>query len=391
MEVPMNARIPRSALVLLSFTISVVARASAWQTPVWRLSDRPVLAVGEVFGTREEQFTNITGAIRLADGRYVVADGSELRLSVYGGDGRLQTTIGREGGGPGEFRSIHGTWRAGRDTILTWDSALQRITRFLPDGSVVRTDALSARPAGTTGIPDVLAGVTADGRLVIVWMRSPRAVQGRLLPDTMTFGLFESTGRFVRLIGEEMAMQRTYTPGVGGGPFAFSAWPWMSVVGDTLIFTNGLDGTVQFYGTRSSTAHAARSLQVDGSSPSLDDAWHELDDALSAAKAMPLTRRLAEATDRSLGTVPRFAAMLADDRGRVWLKQYEPSRDAIPVRMWPPGSGGTWRIVEADGRVVARIRLPDNLSPIAIRGDTLLGVERDDLDVQQFVVYRILR
>jgi len=331
--------------------------------------------------------------LRLSDGRYVIADSDELRLSVYSADGRFQTAFGRDGRGPGEFRGILGVWKAGADTIAVWDPQLQRITRFLPDGTVTGTHALSYGPGGPPigRMPDPFYGALSDGRIIFAWLSPSRRALDRLLPDTMTFGLFDRDGRFIRVLGAQLGMQRMIVPEVGGGPFAFSPWPWTAVVRDTVVFTNGLDGAIHFFDPQSDAQRAARTLSVPGRPSTLDAAWRALDAELPDVSGNPLLIRLARASNRSMGQVPHFARMFVDDRGRVWLKEYNPSNDAIPLRRGQLGDGGRWRIIETDGRPVATMTIPAGVAPVAIRGDDMLAVARDELDVERFVVYRIHR
>jgi len=378
-----------ATVLMLPHPAAIAAAQQAGAT--WSLSDQPLLSVGRVDGPQEELFNSITGALRLSDGRYVIADGGELRLAIYSADGRFQNAFGRNGRGPGEFRAIQGLWLAGVDTIAVWDGRLQRITRFLPDGTVIRTDALSYASGSPPGTPDPFYGATSDGRIILAWISPSRRVPDQLLPDTMTFGLYERDGRFVRVLGSQIGMQRMIAPGVGGGPVAFSSWPWTAIVRDTLVFTNGIDGAIHFFDPRSDAQRAARTLRVPGRPPSLAAAWNALDAELSDGAGQPFMIRLARLNNRSIGQVPHFARMFADDRGRVWLKEYDPSRDAVPVRKGYSGTGGRWRIVETDGRPVATITLPDGITPIAARGNDLLAVARDELDVESFVVYRINR
>jgi hypothetical protein len=44
---------------------------------------------------------------------------------------------------------------------------------------------------------------------------------------------------------------------------------------------------------------------------------------------------------------------------------------------------------DAEGRLVARVRMPESFRPLHIGEDFVLGVERDDLDVEHVRMYRI--
>ena len=377
-----------AVLVLLS-----VDRAAAQQTgATWSLSGQPTVTIGLVDGPQEQLFSQIRYALRLNDGRYVIADGQQLRLSVWSANGSFLTSFGRSGEGPGEFGGMLGVWLAGGETIAVWDPRLQRITRFRPDGTVVGTHTLSYGPEGPpiNRMLDPFLGALPDGRIVLAWLSPSRRETDQLLPDTLTFGLFEPDGRFVRVLGARIGMQRMYAPGVGGGPVPFSSWPWATNLGNLFAYTNGHGGIIDFFETRDA-AQPPRSTRVAGSPISLEDAWRRLDAAIPEATTHRINIQVAQATSRTLGEVPVFSRMISDDRGQIWLKDYDPAIDAMTVRKYPFGDGGRWRVVGTDGRPVATISMPRGVAPIAVHGDLLLGVMRDDLDVERFVVYRIIR
>ena len=377
---------------LVTFACALVCAAPAHgqddQGRPWRLSAEPLLAIGRTDGPPEELFSRIVGAVRLPDGRYAVADGRELRITVYDPTGRLLSVFGREGSGPGEFRSIYGIWSIG-DTLSVWDERLQRITRFSPAGDVLRTDALRfgpVRPPADAGSLDPFLGVFSDGRIALGWLAAGRGPPEQLVPDRMVLGLFDAEGTFLKVLGRAEGLIRIHKPGVGGGPFVFSPFPSAAVSRDRLVFTDGLTDALVFDPDASSQMHTRR-LPLPGPEISLRDAWRELEQVLDESNWPKVLLDLARSTDRSIGRVPRIARMFADDRARLWLKEYDPSKDAIPVRR---GTGGRWRIVDPSGEPIAHIAMPAHISPLAVYGDHLLAVGRDSLDVERFMAYRII-
>lgn len=372
-------------LIVVTALLSIVATAVAAQTEAnWRVSPQPIVSIGEEDG---ELFSRIADAIRLPDGRFVIADGNELRISVYDAQGRHQARFGRRGDGPGELRSISGIWNTGGNIISVWDGFARRFTQFRPDGSVVRVDRVQLNndvpPA--QGTLDAFMGVARDGRIVLAWIAATSA-PGKPGADRMTFGLFEPDGRFVRTIGTGNGMIRLHTQN-SRGPFVFSPFPSSGMATNTLLYTDGLDGVIHSYDL-ATPGHNAR-VTVQGRAAPLDAAWRAFDRAKAEHKGVGLDH--AEAIDRSIGKVPHFARMFTDDAGRLWLKEYQPARDAMPFRNGRFLFGGQWRVVNPNGTPVARITIPEHIAPIAVHGDQLLGVARDEFDVESFVVYRIVR
>lgn len=381
-----------SAALTAAFCASATAMA---QVPPaqWRISGDPILTIGTGERPQDEIFTRIEGAFRLPDGRFVVADGAELRVFVFDATGRRTASFGGDGEGPGELRSLAAVWWAGGDTIGVWDSRLVRLTRFRADGTIVRTDNIdSGDPDSRTGrgLLDPFLGAFADGSISLAWLTSVTVTPGRVLQDQLTIGVFDRHGRLLRTLGRYAGMMRVLVPGLGSGPMAFSPYGWSAVVSDRLAFTNGVGGSVVLLDPDADSARASR-MVVPGRDIALDDAWEQLDEVLEAPGSPTHMIRLAQRTDRSLGEVPRLARILADDAGNIWAKDYDPGKDALAVRRGRYVGGGTWRVVDPGGRQIASITMPDHVAPLAVHGDLVLTIARDALDVESFAVYRLQR
>lgn len=390
---PFAGRVTCVSAAAMTAAICASATAIAQAPPAqWRMSVDPILTIGT--GERpDEIFTRIEGAFRLPDGRFVVADGAELRVFVFDAMGRRTASFGGDGEGPGEFRSLSGVWWAGGDTIGVWDSRLVRLTRFRADGTIVRTDNVdSGDPDSRTGrgMLDPFLGAFADGNISLAWLTSVTVTPGRVLQDQLTIGVFDRHGRLLRTLGRYQGMMRVLVPGLGSGPIAFSPYGWSAVVSDMLAYTNGVDGSVVLLDPAGDSARGSR-MEVPGRDIALDDAWEQLDEVLEAPVTPTHMIRLAQRTDRTLGEVPRLARILADDAGRIWAKDYDPGTDALAVRRGRYVGGGTWRVVDPRGRQIASISMPGNVAPLAVHGDMVLTIARDELDVESFAVYRLQR
>jgi hypothetical protein len=347
-----------------------------------------------VDGPPEELFSRIAHALRLPDGRFVVADGMELRISVYDSVGRLESVFGRSGSGPGEYRSVGGIWSIGPDTIGVWDTRLQRITYVRPQGEVVRTiaprfDGLRAPTAA--GTLDAFLGAFPDGRIVLAWLAAGRGGPDELLPDQMVIGLFAADGTFQKVLGRMEGMVRIHKPGIGGGPVPFSPFPWAAVVRGRLAFTSGLASDIAIFAVDAASESPVATVRSPSRQLALRDAWRELDEVLEGASSSGPLLALARSMDRSIGQVPQIARMFADDQGHLWVKEYKPASDAMPVRRGRFVTGGRWNIIDLSGRVVAHITLPPDIAPVAVHDPYLLGIARDSLDVERFAVYRLMR
>ena len=180
-------------LVLHGLTASAclgVRSPVAAQPATWRLSASPALTIDETGGPHGE-FLRISGLARLASGVIAVANGATAEIRLFAETGRYLRTLGRRGGGPGEFREISWMGVSG-DTIFVADRTGARITRYLEDGSLVGTVPITA--ADSVGGFSVVGRLT-DGRWLVQTLLNPR-MDGpeRLYRDTMTVGLLATDG-----------------------------------------------------------------------------------------------------------------------------------------------------------------------------------------------------
>ena len=106
-------------------------------------------------------------------GRIVVPLPQDRQLRIYDSSGTRIATAGRDGSGPGEFRSLGSMgWVA--DTLWVFDGAQRRVSWVGPDGAVLRTDALPASAmrgapvAGTTRVMGFFgpSAIYPDGSMI---------------------------------------------------------------------------------------------------------------------------------------------------------------------------------------------------------------------------------
>lgn len=149
---------------------------------VIRLSPVPIVQVGGTRETIDEELDEYGGPIsglRLSDGRLVVADGT--RLKFFDTRGRLVSSAGRSGSGPGEFRRAGSLCRFGGDSILVWDAASRRVSIWTATGTLAR-EYLAPYELQTTsclGDGSVLVG---GSRSATARPEAPMATYPMLLP-----------------------------------------------------------------------------------------------------------------------------------------------------------------------------------------------------------------
>ena len=115
--------------------IETTERAVPGPPSGWRIAALPSVIIGSAAQPQESQLARPVDAIRLADGRIVVADAGLPALRWYDQSGRHLFDAGRGGEGPGEFKALNwiGRWRG--DSLAAYDAGLRRLSVFEPDGS----------------------------------------------------------------------------------------------------------------------------------------------------------------------------------------------------------------------------------------------------------------
>lgn len=90
----------------------------------------------------EEPWSGPLQLVELRDGNILVHDSREKRLVVVNVETEDQRLAAREGGGPAEYRSVMGMWRAAGDSVMLLDLVQGRLLVLSPDGRGVATRRL---------------------------------------------------------------------------------------------------------------------------------------------------------------------------------------------------------------------------------------------------------
>jgi hypothetical protein len=126
---------PALVLAILGATIRAEGQTAI---PVWQVAGKPVATIGISEGDVTRELANVSSAHRLPGGNIVLANGKPLEVRLYSPAGSLLRTIGREGEGPGEFRTQVQVFGLPADSILTFTSGNARWAVFTADGKLVR-------------------------------------------------------------------------------------------------------------------------------------------------------------------------------------------------------------------------------------------------------------
>lgn len=380
--VPADDTAPDALLVTDSAGVEIVEspRPLLAGSAGWRVLDSAVVHIGRRDGPAALQLAGVEGAMRLSDGRYVIADGTSAELRVFGADGDHLRSFGRPGAGPGEFTTLAGIGRSA-DAIWAYDFALRRVSWFHPDSGVVGTTTLGAEPPALAP-----AGALPDRSFVLrqLWGVTATAATTRegVRRDPVAVVRTDSSGSRMDTIalvpGREVAIRVEDGRGVmGRRPFGRDLVATVRdgrvVIGteDTAAIDEyALDGTLRRHirfrdgpreiGKREIDRFLAAALD-DVSPPERTTRRAELE-------ALPYPER-----------GPSYDRLVVDDQGNLWIRRWK--ADVAAPR--------TWSVVDLSGAWITEVELPAGFTLLDVSDDLVVGVELDELETEFVVAYRL--
>lgn len=345
------------------------------------LSEEPLLVVGERSADPDHEFFRVVTPFLLPDGGVGVPLASEGTIRIFDAGGEFVESYGSAGEGPGEFQSLWSAWMRG-DVIEAHDVGLGRLTRFLPEQDVETVLFERVRSA------EIAQPGLSDGSWILHGVREVQP-DGR---DVIAVHRFAADGSHVGELHQTFGFRRHTFPG-GRGPDPISPRSLIRTEGHRVFVAETLTPRITELDVSSGDM---RSIDWTPRNP-----WAAAE-AISIVRGEFSTSGVPEVerawTESSLNAltgseeVSVFWDFLVDDQGFFWVRDYDPKIHAVPYGgLQSAGSGGQWRILDRDGNDVTSITVPDDFEPRSVDGDRLVGVRRDEFDVESVRVYRIER
>lgn len=347
-----------------------------------KISADPVLEIGVLEGDDAYQLNRVVGATRLSDGRYAVANAGTWELRFYDAGGRHLRSVGGEGGGPGEFQYMRSLWRVAGDTLLVSDLTSRRLSVFDGEGRFVTSYAV---PVPSGSLPDgTLVGWRTDqnfdsGSLTSGMLRPDQYLvhytRGDVVLDTL--GRLPSTERYLHL---EMSGGSIGSIEISPPPFGRTTE--MVVSGDRVYAGSADEYEVGVYRPGVGLARLIRVARApERVTPVVIGALKERQ---LAAAGDAEGRRAVEQRFTSMEFpefLPAYAGFRVDSEGVLWVQEYRP----------PGEEGSRWDLFDDEGRWLTTVELPARFRVLEIGSEHLLGVWRDEMDVEYLRVYEVDR
>ena len=343
----------------------------------WILNSTPEIDLAVTGTGPMHEFGDVVGMARFSDGSVATADRLLNEVRLYSSEGDFLAVAGREGEGPGEFSGgIKSMANATGDTVLVldWDS---RVSAFGPDLGLVGTFGFGS---AALQLHDL-----GDGTLVAE-LFAPMGTSsevGGLVRTPSILWRFDLQGNRLDSIGRTAGYEEYLVKSSQG---FVSSWgtlfPKESHVASHAgkVFVGNADAME--VEERTSTGGVTRLLRIPeyplGLSAAVLRAEREdyLGDNPSATR-----REIAGMTPVS-GTRPAYDGIIVDPSGALWLLQFRGDTET--------GQPERWEILSREGWL-GSIEFPERFTVLDIEMDAVLGVWRDDLNVQHPQVLRLDR
>jgi hypothetical protein len=265
-----------------------------------------------------------------------------------------------------------------------FDQGLHRVSVFSTSGVFLSSFQLQPTPDQVRPIRMYrLAGVLPSRDLVMVANRFP----ADMMPtptfhfDSLPTLLYRKDGVLMREIGEPAGMDMYATPRETGD-VRFGRVSSAYVYSGLLYMTDGGQFRVRVYDAyrgivRTIASDRAKRPVTRSDVDRMMDYW--VGRAPEARKAA--VRRAWEEWPKA-SHKPWISGIIVDDAGFVWTEQYEP--------FWS-NSARTWHVFGPAGRQVATVVMPQGLRVQQIGASFVLGVWRDEFDVEHIRMYALRR
>lgn len=362
----------------------------------WTLERSPRTQIGVFEGDRAYQFNRIIGAVTLSDGRIAVADMGSSEVRLFDESGRHFASIGGAGDGPGEFRQITALHRLAEDELAV-ENRSHRVQIFGADGSLRR--AVTIGTISSELDPILFHENPPASVRVVGWLHDGSFVGWRstqpTLTETRTFEQAETLQHTYSRFGPqgEDVEEVLSLPGTTFHPHpmgvilssVFASSLYTGISGDHLVIGGSGSGEVKWYSLAGGLQRVARLPWPRR--PVSDD----MVERYVTGSAPPLNEALVRGRtfEQSL---PAFSDLMVDPLGNVWLRRYEVDHAFTTMQyVRTVGVPSEWVVLDPAGRWLGEVQTPAQFTVLEIGSDHVLGLRRDEFDVEFIEVYRLLK
>jgi len=373
--------------------------------PLWGDDIRVVeeTRIGSLMGDEVYSFGMITGAAVDDDGSIYVTDMQVPAIRKYSPDGEWLRDIGREGQGPGEYIYLMGIEKLPGQPLAILDQRNARVTLY---GNGEYLTSFPSRSGLFTFAEmfgrDVDRNTYVMATLPVGPRRAQRTANGSFYTEE------ESLKAWVRIDSEGTVVDTLPVPLEDAqGPSFILTGPGGPYRPYTVMTLKTLSPGGYVISARNDEYRICRPAEVgifcfERSAQRLPvtaaerEQWEEYDHWFAESAREQGRSWDSEPIPR---TKPLLRELKTDDDGRIWVSVYaeseyvpysaeqRASREGRP--MLEQKQAPVWEVFEADGTFLGRVELPHSTSILAVRGTTLIGLQRGEYDEQYVVSFRL--
>ena len=382
---------------------------SEWTSATqWQVDAQPYLEIGTRDGSRPgTDFGRVGPIVRFGDGRIAAADLQSLEIRVFSSSGHHTGVWARGGSGPGEIQRVDALAVIRGDSLVIRNDGIFRHEVFGPTGSYGRT--VRAPPSSWLRGGGRAAAWLEDGTFILGPANVPLTVRdaGRVLLHG-EWHLFDPTGAHVRLLArlperwvESVAGVNSPIPVLYGARAHVAGTPrglWYGFPASFEIRRIGPGGVDRIVRRAWTPEEVSRTMR-QGYTEWYQAQVNRLDVDPVLLPEVVLMRRL-EAQQRSAGlasqvshvfadTLPAFTGLVASTDDHLWVRlpRALSELERTPERM----STNQWSVFDPDGRWLGTVGTPLQLDVRIIGPDYVLGVWKDDLDVEYVRLHKLIK
>jgi hypothetical protein len=317
-----------------------------------------------------------------------VADRGARTVRLYDGDGTFLKSLGGPGSGPGEFEDPGQVMVMAGDSMVVWDEALFRATRFNPSGELADVTTLDLASIAKAATPPLYPGsidILPDGQYLI------RLIEKGKNPAS---GSFRNRSGALR-VSEDLSVIDTLmffgdieqeVVDAPWGPFAISPplakRPRITHRGDPpRICIGDQEGPeINCFGPDGSRTHIRWTGERSRVTSEEIAAWREANIRLYALKLSEdqILQLLDQLPDPEFR--PHYSGLTLDPMGNLWV-ELGPSEGS-------PSEEVDYLVFDPEGTLLGTVGLPP-IRILEIGSDYILGVFEDDLEVEYLQLFEI--
>lgn len=356
----------------------------------WRIEEQ--LRIGAVDGP--DALSQVGDIVPSADGRLLfVVQPQEYGIRVLDArTGTLMRTIGRQGGGPGEFSRV-GSLSIRGDSLFAEDAYAQRIVVLSEEGDDLGTFKVFSDYFFETRSRPLFAAVTPSGDLWTTTAISPAAVaRGRVTERPLA--VIARDGELLHRVASVPIEGSGSVAELPGGGIVVFVQPLLSPGGLLGVASDGSAAVVVGLGEEPHAASRFTVTRIDHTGDTIFSLTYRFEPRpVTPALRDSLLDHFATTMFEGAGARARATAekhilipevqrpvtrVLVAADGRTWLRREE-------LRPRP-----RWLILNAAGELDGLLETPPGLELRHVAGDTVWGVVRDELDIPYVVRYRLV-